>query len=419
MRRHKALLAVSLLARMGAGLASLLFLARALGPADYGLVATIFAYGAIVALVTDFGFSIKLLRDVGAQPQRAGELVAACFRVKTLLLCPASTIMLGVLIWRQPPPDVFLASVLLYLAVIVLSYGDLALVALRALGRYGTETGVVLVGMAGVVLMLGATAFAAPALLPLSVTLLAARLVQVALSLLALGRIVALENCIWGPVAPTARESLGLAGDTILTALSGQIDVIFVSALLGLHATGVYQVAARASAYALLPSQLLAGVYTPALSASHFAARAQARQLEARMRIEFPILGAVCAAFVIAVLPLLAPWLFGRAFHVPMDVWVGFGAMVLVRFSIGALGIALVARRAVRARLVGQSLGAVTLCLGMVILLPQFGVAAAPWVAVGATLVTAAIYLVALAASPQAITSSQWPVTALATRAPR
>jgi O-antigen/teichoic acid export membrane protein len=42
MTSHKVLLAILLLSKIGTGMVSLFVLARCLGPADYGFVATIF-----------------------------------------------------------------------------------------------------------------------------------------------------------------------------------------------------------------------------------------------------------------------------------------------------------------------------------------------------------------------------------------
>jgi len=396
MRRHKALLTLTMLMRMGGGLASLFLLARALGPGDYGVVATVFAYAAIVTLVTDFGFSVTLLRDVGAEPGRAGAIMAECLRIKNLLSALAALLALAALVAGRPDAAMFWSSVMLFGAVMVLSYGELALTGLRALGRYEVELAVVAAGTAALAMILGGAALAFAHILPMAIAVLLARSIQTGLAFAALAKFVRLGNCLVGPVRRPLRNGAGMAGDTVLTALSGQIDVILVSSLLGFHAAGTYQVAIRAASYVMMPSQVLSGIYTPALSAHHFAADSEARTLEARMRREFPLAGAVLGGFLVAVMPMLAPWIFGHAFTVPLDIWAGLGALVFVRFSTGALGIALVARRAVKTRLLGQGLGVSVLVVGLLSVLPVAGLSAAPWIAVAGAVTTAAIYALAL-----------------------
>jgi len=409
MNRRKAFLALSLLLRMASGLASLLLLARGLGPADYGFVVTIFAYGAIAALLTDFGAPIRLLRDVGAEPQRAGELVAMCLRIKTALLLVASVTLAIALLWLRPGLPALEAGVLLYASILVLSYGDVALVGLRAQGHAGLEAGVVLAGTLAFVAALALTTFSGDMLL-VAAAILAARLMQAVLAFLVLRRLVRLGPCLKWPTRNELRAGSGLALDTVLTALSGQIDLVLVSAVLGFEASGLYQVAARTAAYALLPSQVLANAYTPMLSRLHREA-GNAASLERQMRFEFVLYGAGLGALVAMVMPLLGPWLFGPAFDAPAALWIGFGAWVFARFAIGGLGIALVARRAVRARLVGQGLGLVVILGGFVFVAPVWGILAAPWVMVAATLATATIYAIALSGD-QATTSSRWRMTA-------
>ena len=248
MTRNKIFLAIAMLARIGTGFVSLFVLARALGPTDYGFVATVFAYSSIAALLTDFGFSVQALRDIGAEPGRAGELIAACIRVKNLLVGAATIAALVALALVGLDAHLFWASLLLFGSIMVLSYGDLAMVALRGIGRYDTETYAVVAGTVSFVVVVGGAAMLSPDILSIAVALLVARLVQTVIAFIAVRRHVVLANCIFGPLLDIirfARTSSALAIDSILTTVSGQLDVIFVSALLGLEAAGVYQVAAR------------------------------------------------------------------------------------------------------------------------------------------------------------------------------
>ncbi|GLQ09187.1 hypothetical protein GCM10007913_11190 [Devosia yakushimensis] len=397
MTRQKLLLALSLLARIATGLVSLLVLARGLGPADYGFIATVLAYSSIAALLTDFGFSVQALRDIGAEPQRAGAIIAACLRVKTILVFGTTLLATAALFLIEIDMPLRLAGLLLYGAMMIMSYGDLTMIALRGVGRYEAEARVTLAGAVLYVAIVAGAALAMPAILPVAVAIAVARLLQTILCFVVLRRHVVLENCFYRPLFDTARflrGSSALALDSILTTAAAQIDTILVSAVLGLEAAGIYQVAARIAGYVVLPIQVLAGVYMPALSHQHH--RGINDGLEPRMHGEFIAIGVVAAAFTALAMPILGPWLFGAEFVVPNAIWLVFGLLVLARFIVAASGIVLTARHAVWYRLAGQGAGMAGMVLVMPIALMTLGMVGAPLVSLAATLVTLTVYWWAL-----------------------
>ena len=272
------------------------------------------------------------MRDIGAEPNRAGELIAACFRVKNLLVAIATALAVTVLLSLDLSAELFQASLMLYGSIIVMSYGDLAMMALRGIGRFDIETYAVFAGSALFVVIVAATALTKPELLPLSAALLLARTGQAVLSFAAVMRFVRLGNCIFGRLGEImrfARQSSGLALDTVLTVVPGQLDIIFVSSLLGLHAAGTYQVASRLANYVLLPLQVLAQVYMPQLAAAHRNDRAAARKLERHMILEFCGIGIGLGLVFALLAPILSPVVFGRDYIVPLEVWIAFAILFL------------------------------------------------------------------------------------------
>ncbi len=398
MGRQKVYLAISLASRVGAGVVMLLFLARALGPTDYGFVVTVLAYSQLIAMLTDFGFGVQALRDIGAEPHRAGAIISACLRVKNILVAMASVLALTALLVLPLRPETMLACVLLYASIICLSYADLVLVTFRGIGGYGQEAYIAVAGALLFAIVVGPTAVLVPQILPVSLALLLARLTYMAIALVCVSRNVKFENPVLGPAGEVwsfTKKSVGLALDAILTTLSTQVDIIFVSALLGLEAVGIYQIASRIAGYLLLPAQVFAGVYIPSLSAQHHAGQS-GHDLERRMELEFLVLGLLFGVLFAVVMPLLAPVAFGQEFSAPFEVWAAFGVFVALRFVAASFGVALVARRGVRFRVLGQGLGVLIVAVGLPLFLPAFGLIAAPITLVGATLATMVVYIIAL-----------------------
>lgn len=396
MKKEKFFLSVSMLSRICVGVVSLFVLARNLGPANYGFIATVVAYSSILALLTDFGFGIQALRDIGAEPGRAGSLIAACIRVKNVLVAVATAIALVVLSLLKLPQELFVASLMIYGSIIVMSYGDLAVTALRGIGRYDIEAYAVIAGAASFAVILTGAALTKPDLVVLSAALFSARIVQTVLCFAAVMAFVRLGNCVFGRLVDIVRfahQSSGIALDTVLTVLSGQLDTIFVSGLLGLHAAGTYQVASRLANYMLLPLQVLAGVYMPRLAAGHVNGDSAPHKLERQMVLEFSGIGLGLGVVFVVFAPILTPIAFSGDYVVPLEVWAGFAILFFLKSCVAALGVALVARRGVAYRVIGQAAGVLVVLAGLRIFLPVYGMVAAPVVMTAGTLLTAGIYI--------------------------
>lgn len=398
MTRHKVLLAISLLSKIGTGMVSLFVLARGLGPTDYGFVATVFAYASIAALFTDFGFSVQALRDIGAQPGKAGELIAACVRVKNLLVLIITIVAAVVLFLLDLGPHLLAASLLLYGSIMVNSYGDLVVVALRGIGKYAAETASSILGTIVFVVVVGGTALTWPDILPIAIALFVARLLQTAIAFITVSRFTLLGNCLHGSLLDLLRfmrTSSGLALDSFLTTVSAQVDVAIVSGMLGLTAAGMYQVGSRIGGYMLMPSQILAGVSLPKLSSEYRSGLPAAAGTARRLSLEMAAVGVLLGALLIVSGPVI-PLLLGNEFALSWTMWAGFGVFVALRYVAAAFGIVLVAQRRVVARLVGQSATLLVLGISLPISLLLAGVEAAPWAMALAAATSALAYGVQL-----------------------
>src|SRR4051812_45620467 len=81
----RALMAMSILTRMGMGMAVFIVLARTLGPEPFGLVSTTFAYASLIGLMTDFGFGMKTLREIANAPENGRAFLFEALSVKVIL----------------------------------------------------------------------------------------------------------------------------------------------------------------------------------------------------------------------------------------------------------------------------------------------------------------------------------------------
>ncbi|SON56953.1 Polysaccharide biosynthesis protein [Hartmannibacter diazotrophicus] len=397
MNKNKILLLVSLISRIFLGAFTVLILARSLVPSEYGFLVTIIAYSTIGSLFTDFGFAVQALRDIGAEPHRAGEILAASIRVKNILVLLISLLFAVGLVVAEIPADLVIPSIALYLSVISSSYCDLGAVALRGVNQYAAETYAIAAGAVIFLVLLVAAALLSGSPTALCLALFAGRFSQAFLCFAAVRRYMHLGNCLIGNLRQAfqfAKQSSGLAADSILTVIQGQIDIVLLSMVLSLHMTGSYQIVARLANYVLLPTQVYAGIYIPSLSHGFKNGDPNVRRTERRMILELFGYGTVMGAAFAFIAPIIAPHVFGSAYNVPWGVWLGFGLLLVVKGLTSSIGTSLIARRDVKFRVIGQAASLTVLLTGFIVFVPIFGLVAAPMTLVAASLSTLTAYVI-------------------------
>lgn len=395
----RAYMAASVLLRMGVGLALLIVLARVLGPAAYGFIATVFAVCTLAGLATDFGFGAKTLRDVAAYPAAGGRLVSEALSVK-LSLTLVVTLLGGLAVMFAPMPSgLRLAGALLGFAVLVGALGDLALTAYRAVGRYGLEFWLTCwTSTAHLALVIGAAATTGSVLM-VALAYLSSRLLYTGIILAGLDRLFpgqALRMHRPTRVWATMRDAWRWAVDSGLTQILGQIDGIVVAAAFGLAGAGMYQAAARLVQASLGFVAIFTNVHIPRLAMLWQHRSPLLKRAEAQMLAEFMALGVLFGLAFWLGGPWITLWILGPEYSETGVLWTGFACFVVARYAAASLGAALTARGRPDIRVLGQVLALAVVLFGFVWRLPFQRIADIPWIMTVSALSTAVAYACAL-----------------------
>jgi O-antigen/teichoic acid export membrane protein len=378
---------------MGTGLIIFIVLARTLGPRDYGFLSTVIAYASLAGLLTDFGFTLKTLRDIAANPDQGGQILQATFRVKAMLTTLVLTVGCVILALLRLGAVTKVSGALIFSGFLAASIGDLGLVAFRAVGKYSRETRIVAWtwGLYGAsvctvaLLHLGIVSVAA--------TILASRLLYAFVAIASVRKLFPNVSEVRFNIATVLiqiRRSLSWAMDAGLGFISAQIDSLVVVQVLGLASAGIYTSGSRFAQAALALVSVLSYVHIPAVAATSRTLSFSGR--EKRMLGEFAGLGGACAVFFLAFGPLLTSGLLGRGYAGVDPLWPGFAAFVFARYVAAALGVALTAHSRPRLRVAGQAVGLTVIAVGFWLALPQAGLIAAPWIMAAGALATLLIY---------------------------
>lgn len=373
--RHKLMMLAATAGRMGVGLLTFILLARYLGPEKFGVIATALAYATFFCVVTDYGLAISAIRNASARQEEASNVVSDALSTK-LVLTAAAVLVGAILLVLIVPADRIGIFALVFFGASAYSYGDLAMVALRARRRFEVEAAIVLSSAVLMLVITGGVAAATRSLGWSAVAFAVSRAFYVIITLGVLRKVgLPLHlNMSAERIRQTLVTSSGFALDSILTALSSQIDMLLYGALLTAHDVGIYQAGARLCQAIIPVAVVLSTVYMPALSSSAINGDAQGfRRTSNRLLIEFTalaIIGGLAFAFAG---PFVTHLLYGGRYDALKPLWPGFGAFVMLRFASAAFGIQLAAAGRVKVRIFSQIAAGGVLLLAAPLLLPSHG----------------------------------------------
>ncbi|MEK7795663.1 MAG: flippase [Candidatus Hydrogenedentota bacterium] len=384
-------------------LAASIYIARKLGPENYGILATVYAFVYLFRMCTDLGTTQLAIRDVAQDPGRADAYLTNTIAVRFLLgICFLAVIQVAGGLTGFSPSERYLVFV--YSLILVTDpFAQAPLVFSVALRRYG---------LAGVLELAQKTTLA---LLPLGA--------------LALG--LALESFLWTSVAATvlgclafpftlsvlrlrfpaaiqprlirtlAVAGLPIAISALFYAIETRIDRVMLSRMLDASAVGVYAVAGRILQVALEAIWApMSHLYFPALSRAYSGSMSE---FSAKLLKYFAVTLTICSGFSLIIAIASDPiiiLLWGESYRGAADalkilIWASVTA-ALIQLMYQALIVINGQRGYLAIQLLTVSLNIVL----NVIWIPNFGIGGAAWATLISSLAgavsTAALVLWAL-----------------------
>jgi O-antigen/teichoic acid export membrane protein len=385
----------STLMRMGVGLAVFVMLARLLGPVQFGLFSTVFAYAMLAGFITDFGNAIKTLRDIAADPASGGQALSQALTIKVLLTGLVSLAGALVIAFLPVSGAVKVSCAVLSAAVLIGSVAELAQVAFRSLGRYRQETWIVFWTslVHGAILLV--VALAHPTILAVACAFLVSRGLYLAIAVVGVARLFPAKSLRppgLGQTLAALKASRTWALDAGLGYLSVQIDGLVVAHMLGLGPAGIYQSGNRFAQSAMGLGVILTNIHVPRLAAKVEAGNLRTEWL---MVMEFVAVGVLFAAAMVIGGPWVTRYLLGPEYKEVDRLWLGFGVFIAARLIATAFGGALSARGQAGMRVMIQLVSLTAIVGGLWLTLPRFGIEAAPWTMAAGGFITMGLYAAA------------------------
>lgn len=334
-------MAVSTAVRLGCGVLTFVVMARLLGPELFGTVMVWMSISFLLALFSTFGFAPYSLREIGATPDAAQDIMSEVLTAK-LILTTIVLVSAGIALpFLQP--SVRLVFPLLLAALLADSFTEFFNVGFRATNRYGTEAQIATVSALIQFSITTAIVWVSPTLTGAALALLTSRLCVLVITWLAQRRHFKTLN----PSGMAAgfsriRHAVSYAIDGGLQSLFGQIDSVVLNFHLGPSVVGVYQSGMRLFLGASQVATVLGNVFLPR-AARVVSAPTEFRREAMLVQVSFIGTGLGIGLGFAAFANEITNLLFGEQYNSLSHLLPWFGLLFFIRFIAAASGIVLTA----------------------------------------------------------------------------
>lgn len=344
MIKHTFYMGITTAVRLLTGIVLFILLARLWGPHNFGLFMYWVTVTSIMSMLVDYGFTPKILREVGKQPNQVGRIMGETLNAKIALACLLILFAaLFSILTAQSLQDSLLMWLLL-LAAIGFSFGDMICTPFRALGAFHQETKVVVLSNGLHFILIACVAYAGYSLEVVAATFAISRIIFLVFAIQFYAKFVGVV--VW-PLKKARsayaeiRSGWAYAVDMGIVNLYTQIDTVLLKHFLGNYQVGIYQSGARILQGMFIFSQIINNVYVPQI-AKHENEQEKLKKIINRMSIEILILGALGYLGFLYGAEFFQTKLFGNEYVGLVELFPFFALLITCRYFTSAYGILLV-----------------------------------------------------------------------------
>lgn len=325
--------------RLGFGMLTFIVMARLLGPESFGTVMLWLSVSTLLSLVANFGLAPYLLKEIGASPKNAQQIMGEVLTAKLLLSVAVLLAGLCTLVFIHPSTQgVFL---FLLAALLADSFTDFLNIGFRATNRFATETRVATTSSVLQFLIISSLLWFDANESMAAFGFFSSRFVTLVITWISQRRYFSdLKPANLVNAVVRIRSTVAYAVDFGFQSLFGQIDSMVLNYFLGPSAVGVYQAGMRVFTGGAQAANVLANVFLPRSAAAwHEPVRFEK---EARLiQKSFIGIGAAFGLMLAIFSEQIEVLLFGHQFGQLGTLFPWFGLLFFVRFYASSWGIVL------------------------------------------------------------------------------
>ncbi|CAN7364147.1 lipopolysaccharide biosynthesis protein [Duganella sp. LjRoot269] len=390
--KNLSLMALSTGMRLLAGVLSLAVTARSLGPEQFGLLMFWMAVCGLLSVVSNYGLSTFLLREIGRDRAAAPQLIGLTLSAKLIL--SAALLAGGLLalpfIGGQPA----LIFLLLLLALIGESFADYFCTGFRARDRFDLDARLAAMSalLYSAVVALAAWGTGSPLVVALAYLVSRGAVALIARHML---------NQVLGPVrvAPwregwaLVRRTRSYALDMAMGTLFGQVDSVVLNYFGGPVAVGLHQGGMRFFLAGTQAGTVLSNVFIPRTAATQQGPAAVHQREKWRLQSAFLGIGIVGGLGFVLGGPLMVHTLFGPRFLPLIALTPWFGVLFVLRSAASSWGIVLTVEGGQRYRALASVAHWAVVGLLCLQLVPRYGNVGWLWSLIGGNVLLLLAYI--------------------------
>lgn len=380
MRKSFFYMGVSTLARLLSGAFLMIFVARELGPNEYGDFVFLLSISMAMSMVIEFGHSNYVMRELGRKIIPIDDLLTSIFSAKLILMMVFLIISLmliyfGVVKYEQR--EVYFA---LSLAAIFVTAADFLNVCFRGVDKFRIESiNVVIASIFHIALIVIAVKFYG-SMVMVAIAFLFSRVLYLAISIAGFLNVFSGQFNFKLFKTPNKFSSnikiyFPYAADSSLVTLRSYSDIFLISFFLGTNALGLYQAGMNVVRAIENLGPVAANVFLPKL-AGLLEKPIAFLKIEKKMVLALSGIGLFCfLVFFFAPFDYLL-FVFGQDYYDIFYLFPYFGIYLFVRFSAMAYGVLLTVHGYQSSRAIAGIFSIAFVLLGIVVFVDQFGLEA-------------------------------------------
>lgn len=381
MLRNIAYMAGATLSRLLSGAVLMVFIARVLGPQEFGHFVFVLSLAMVMALLVEFGQSSFVMRELGRDQQNANQLLASTLRAKGILIFAYAAF--ATLAWGLGliEPGSELGYVCLCLMAVVVTLGDFLNACFRGVQRFEIETRNAVIASVIHALLVAPVVWYTKDWTAIAIAFLVSRCAYLVLSITSLKWVFSGLGATLLAVGslPDAmrqiRHSLMYAADASLVMVRSYADVFLISTFLGAGPLGLYQAGMNLARAIENVGPIIANVFLPKLSGL-LTKPDESRRYEKQLLLLLLGCGLACFSLLYVVPEHFLAAIFGDRYAAAFGLFPFFGLYLLARFVAMGLGVLLTARGYQTGRALAGLVSLSVLALCAWGLMPQLGVTA-------------------------------------------
>tara|TARA_R110002096_G_scaffold360605_2_gene553569 strand:- start:603 stop:1862 length:1260 start_codon:yes stop_codon:yes gene_type:complete len=370
----------SALAKIIGGIGLISILARAFSLADFGNFTYALTLGTVFGLIVDYGFNIKIIKDVSSNEVNVNKVVSKTIGSKFLLLLLSIILFITTTVLLKNTNELSLSGLFLFLSLVVFSFTNTFLSVFKGRKEYIKDLKVVIVDNLVTVIIVSIIAFITNDILYTSISFFFSKLIALVYSFCIYKR----ENEFVFPkyydIIQDLKQALPYGVHYWVGSLYLNIDTIIMKPLVSEEDLGIYQSGIRIIIGLGILLTIINSVYLPLLN--EYLNKNRNLFLKNILKLNTNVfrLSILSIVGMITFSKLIIIVLFGSKFLELQEIFWIIALIVGIRIIGSSYGILLTISDKQRLRAIAGALSIFIIIISDIILIPKYGYIAAAYV---------------------------------------